>query len=61
MRDAWWEPPEKLKSHDDDQIEHLSCGGIWRGVRMQRHCKYFMHKDNKDYKNEKERRESWIV
>jgi hypothetical protein len=20
--------PEKLKSHDDDQTEHLSCGGL---------------------------------
>jgi hypothetical protein len=28
--------PEKLKSHDDDQIEHSSCGGNWCGVSMQR-------------------------
>jgi hypothetical protein len=28
--------PEKLKSHDDDQTEHSSCGGYRRGVSMQR-------------------------
>ena len=42
---------EKLKSHDDDQTEHSSCGGIWHRVSMQRHCKYCMHKDNRGYKN----------
>jgi hypothetical protein len=46
-----WKRPEKLKSHDDDQTEHSRCGGIWRGVSMQRHCEYCMHKDNRDYKN----------
>jgi hypothetical protein len=61
MIEIWVEPPEKLKSHDDDQTEHSSCGGIWRGVSMQRHCEYCMHKDNRDDKNakkKKNRRES---
>jgi len=26
--------PKKLKSHDDDQTEHSSCGGYWCGVSM---------------------------
>jgi hypothetical protein len=42
--------PEKLKSHDDDQIEHLSCGGYRRGVSMQRNCAHCMHKVHKSYK-----------
>jgi hypothetical protein len=46
-----------MKSHDDDQTEHSSCGGIWRGLSMQRHCEYCMHKDNRDYKNAKQRRD----
>ena len=25
---------EKLKSHDDDQTEHLSCGGYHRDLSM---------------------------
>jgi hypothetical protein len=49
--------PEKLKSHDDDQTEHSSCGRIWRGVSMQRHCEYCMHKDKRDHKNVKQRRD----
>jgi hypothetical protein len=61
MLDAWWEPPQKLKSHDDDQTENSSCGGIWHGVSMQRHCEYFMHKDNKYYKNGKERGEEVVA
>jgi hypothetical protein len=42
--------PEKLKSHDDDQIEHSSCGGYQRGVSMQRCCAHCMHKVHKSYK-----------
>jgi hypothetical protein len=51
------ELPEKLKSRDDDHAEHSRGGGIWRGVSMQRHCEYCMHKDNRDYKNAEQRRE----
>jgi hypothetical protein len=42
--------PEKLKSHDDDQTEHSSCGGYRRGVSMQRDCTHCMHKVHKIYK-----------
>ena len=49
--------PEKLKSHDYDQAEHSSCGGYWRGVRMQRNGEYSMHKKHRDYKNVEERRD----
>jgi hypothetical protein len=28
---------------------------------MQRHCEYCMHKDNRDYKNAKERRDRVVV
>jgi hypothetical protein len=52
-----WKRPEKLKSHDDDQIENSRYGGIWHGVSMQRYCEYCMHKDNKDYKNAKQIRD----
>jgi hypothetical protein len=58
--DTWVEPPEKLKSHDDDQTEHSSCGGIWHGVSMQKHCEYCMHKDNRDYKKVEQRRD-WLL
>jgi hypothetical protein len=51
-------PPEKLKSHDDDQTEHSSCGGIWHGVSMQRHCEYCMHKEHRYYKND-ETKKRW--
>jgi hypothetical protein len=49
-------PPEKLKSYHGDQAEHSRGGGYWRGVSMQRHCEYCMHKDNKDYKDAEQRR-----
>jgi hypothetical protein len=61
MLNAWWKRPENLKSHDDDQTEHLSCGGIWCGVSMQRHGEYCMHKDNRDYKNAKQRRDTVVA
>jgi hypothetical protein len=51
MLNAWEKLPKKLKSHDDDEAEHSRCGGIWRGVSMQRHCEYCMHKDHRDYKS----------
>jgi hypothetical protein len=53
-------PPEKLKSYHDDQAEHSRGGGYWRGVSMQRHCKYCMHKDNIDYKDAKKRRDKGL-
>jgi hypothetical protein len=43
-------PPEKMKSYHDDQIDHLSCGGDWRSVIMQRNGEDFMHKEHRDYK-----------
>jgi hypothetical protein len=42
--------PEKLKSHDGDQTDHLSCGGYRRSVSMQRYCTHCMHKGHKSYK-----------
>jgi hypothetical protein len=42
--------PEKLKSHDDDQTNHLSFGGYRHGVSMQRNCAHCMHKVHKSYK-----------
>jgi hypothetical protein len=30
---------------------------IWRGVSMQRHGKYCMHKEHRDYKNVEQRRD----
>jgi hypothetical protein len=42
--------PDKLKSHDDDQTEHLSCGGYRRSMSMQRYCTHCMHKVHKRYK-----------
>jgi hypothetical protein len=54
-------PPEKLKSHDDDQTEHSSCGGDWRGVSMQRNGEYSMHKEHRDYKNAEQRRDEVVV
>jgi hypothetical protein len=53
--------PEKLKSHDDDQTEHSSCGGYWRGVSMQRNGEYCMHKEHRDYKNVEQRRDMVVV
>jgi hypothetical protein len=53
-------PPEKLKSYHDDQAEHSRGGGYWRGVSMQRHCEYCMHKDNRDYKNVEQRRDKLL-
>jgi hypothetical protein len=50
MLDAWWEPLEKLKSCDDDQAEHLRCGGNWHCMSMQRNGEYCMHKVLRRYK-----------
>ena len=49
--------PEKIKSHDDDQIEHSSCGGYQCGVSMQGDCMHCMHKAQKSYKYTVQRRE----
>jgi hypothetical protein len=57
MIDTWVELPEKLKSHDDDQAEHLRCGGDWRGVSMQRNGEYCMHKVHRSYKYMVQRRD----
>jgi hypothetical protein len=53
--------PEKLKSHDDDQIEHSSCGGYRRSMSMQRYCTHCMHKVHKSYKYTVERRDGVVV
>jgi hypothetical protein len=53
--------PEKLKSHDDDQTEHSSCGGYRRGVSMQRYCAHCMHKVHKSYKYTVQRRDGVVV
>jgi hypothetical protein len=53
--------PEKLKSHDDDQTEHSSCGGYRRGVSMQRYCVHCMHKVHKSYKYIVQRRDVVVV
>ena len=41
--------PEKLKSHDDDHVEHLRCGGVWCGISMHRNGEYCMHKMYRSY------------
>jgi hypothetical protein len=51
------ELPEKMKSCDDDQAEHLRCGGDWRGMSMQRNGGYYMHKVYKIYKYTVHRRD----
>ena len=53
--------PEKLKSHDDDQTEHSSCGGYRCGVSMQRYCAHCMHKVHKRYKYIVQRRDGVVV
>jgi hypothetical protein len=60
MLNAWWEPPEKLKSCDD-QKSTQDVQEIWRGVSMQRHGKYCMHKEHRDYKNVEQRRDGVVV
>jgi hypothetical protein len=61
MLDAWWEPPKKLKSCDDDQAEHLRCGGNWRSVSMQRNGEYCMHKVHRSYIYTVQRRDAVVV
>jgi hypothetical protein len=60
MLDAQWEPPEKLKSYDD-QAEHSRCGGDQHSVSMQRHCVYCMHKVHRSYKNMEQRSDDVVV
>jgi hypothetical protein len=55
--DTWVEPPEKLKSHDDDQSEHSRGGGYRRSVSMQRYCAHCMHKVHRSYKYTVQRRD----
>jgi hypothetical protein len=54
-------PPEKLKSHDDDQVENLRCGGYWHGMSMQRNGEYCMHKMHKSYIYTVQRREVLLL
>jgi hypothetical protein len=61
MLNEWKNWPEKLKSHDDDQTEHSSCGGYRRGVSMQRYCAHCMHKVHKSYKYIVQRRDAVVV
>jgi hypothetical protein len=52
---------EKLKSHDDDQKEHSSCGGYRHGMSMQRYCAHCMYKVHKSYKYTIQRRDVVVV
>jgi hypothetical protein len=61
MIDTGVELPEKLKSHDDDQTEHLRCGGDWRGMSMQRNGEYCMHKMHRSYIYTVQRREGLLL
>jgi hypothetical protein len=61
MIDTGVELPEKLKSHDDDQAEHLRCGGDWHGMSMQRNGEYCMHKVHRSYKYTVQRRDVVVV
>jgi hypothetical protein len=61
MLDTWGEPPEKLKSHDDDQAEHSRGGGDWRSMSMQRNGEYCMHKMHRSYIYTVQRREGVVV
>jgi hypothetical protein len=61
MIDTGVELPEKLKSHDDDHAEHSRGGGYWRGVSMQRHCEYCMHKTTETIRYTVQRREAVVL
>jgi hypothetical protein len=61
MIDTGVELPEKLKSRDDDQAEHLRCGGDWHGMSMQRNGEYCMHKVHRSYKYTVQRRDVVVV
>jgi hypothetical protein len=61
MIDTGVELPEKLKSRDDDQAEHLRCGGDWCGMSMQRNGKYCMHKVHRSYIYTVQRRDGVVV
>ena len=60
MLDAWWEPPEKLKSCDD-QVEYSRGGGYQRSVSMQRDCAHCMHEVHRSYKYTVQRRDGVVV
>jgi hypothetical protein len=61
MIDTRVELPKKLKSRNDDQEEHLRCGGDWCDMRMQRNGKYCMHKVHRSYKYTVQRRDGVVV
>ena len=53
--------PEKLKSYDDDHVEHSRGGGYWCGMCMQRNGEYCMHKMHKRYIYSVQRREGFLL
>ena len=59
--DTWCEPPEKLKSHDDDQAEHSRGGGDWRSMSMKRNGEYCMHKMHRSHIYTVQRREGLLL
>jgi hypothetical protein len=63
MIDIGVELPEKLKSRDDDQAEHLRCGRDWCGMSMQKNGKYCMHKRHRRniYIHGTEKKRVWLL
>ena len=61
MIDIGVELPEKLKSLDDDNMEHLRCGGDWHSMSMQRNGEYCMHKMHGSYIYTVQRREGLML
>ena len=53
--------PEKLKSYDDDHVEHSRGVGDWHGMSMQRNGEYCMHKMHRSYIYTVQRREGVVV
>jgi hypothetical protein len=61
MIDTGVELLENLKSHDDDYVDQLRCGGYWHGMSMQRNGKYCMHKMHRSYIYMVQRREALLL
>jgi hypothetical protein len=53
--------PEKIKSRNDDQAEHLRCGGDWCSMSRQRNGEYCMDKVHRSYKYTVQRRDGVVV